>query len=128
PHKPRHTFAQKRLTELLDARVEGEGVAYAELAVETSEGIKVPDVVWISHERLDRIPEDATASPVMPEICVEVLSRGNSEREMTEKRALYFAHGAREVWLYDLDGTLRFFDADGPLDRSTFAPTMPTQA
>ncbi|MEM8560185.1 MAG: Uma2 family endonuclease, partial [Bacteroidota bacterium] len=47
PHKPRHTFAQKRLTELLDARVEGEGVAYAELAVETSEGIKVPDVVWI---------------------------------------------------------------------------------
>ena len=31
-----------------------------------------------------------------PEICIEVLSPGNSRAEMTEKKALYFAAGAEK--------------------------------
>jgi len=35
---------------------------------------------------------------IAPEICVEVISPRNSPEEMAEKRALYFAAGADEVW------------------------------
>lgn len=50
------------------------------------------------------MPSTDTAPPV----CIEVLSPSNSEREMQEKAALYFAAGAEEVWLCATDGAMRF--------------------
>jgi Uma2 family endonuclease len=47
--------------------------------------------------------------PRAPEICVEVLSPGNTEAEIQEKMALYFDAGAREVWLCERSGAMSFF-------------------
>jgi Uma2 family endonuclease len=63
-------------------------------------------------------------STLAPEICVEVLSEGNTDAEMQEKRKLYREAGAGEVWLVAEDGSVRFF-ADERLDRSTIAPAFP---
>jgi len=125
PHKPRHSFAQIRITDLLREHLDRPGQRAVEFAVSTAKGVKVPDVVWISDERAQQIPEDAEASPVMPDLVIEVLSATNTEAEMAEKRALYVAEGAREVWLVGEDGTVRFFDAEGPMDASDLAPSFP---
>ena len=67
--------------------------------------------------------------PTAPEICVEVLSPGNTGAEMREKRQLCFDAGAREVWVCGLDGTLRFFsrDAAAPMLASRSCPQFPKQ-
>lgn len=129
PPKPQHADAQGDIHTLLvtTAKPRGEGKVRPEYAVETSGGVKVPDVVWISAERRAAIPDGAEASPVAPEICVEVLSDSNTEAEMTEKRRLYFEAGAEEVWIVSQGGAARFYDTDGRLDASKRAPDFPQQ-
>jgi Uma2 family endonuclease len=125
PHTPFHSRVQSRLLRLLDDHVADAGEATIEVAVRTDAGVKVPDVVWLSDDRWARIPEDAEASPVTPELCVEVRSESNTDEEMTAKRRLYLDEGAQEVWICDADGRLRIFDAEGERSRSALAPTAP---
>lgn len=125
PHKPHHSRQQSTILRLLDQHVDVPGEATVELAVETPAGIKVPDVVWMSERRWTQIPDAAEASPVMPELCVEVLSASNTEDAMSAKRALYFSEGAEEVWTCDLDGTIRFYTPEGEHSTSTLAPSFP---
>lgn len=125
PHKPYHGYLRMRIGELLLRHVERPGRRAVEFAVETPKGVKVPDVVWLSDERWAQIPEDAEASPVMPELCVEVRVEDNTDAEMREKRQLYLEEGAQEVWVCDADRHFRFFDADGERDRSALAPDCP---
>lgn len=66
------------------------------------------DTTWASETRYESI-YDARAHREAPEICVEVLSPRNTPEEMQEKKALYFAAGAEEVWFCKVDGTMRFF-------------------
>jgi Uma2 family endonuclease len=131
PHKHDHSFAQYRIGRLIETHLENPdpstGRIGMEFAVVTADGVKVPDVVWISAGRVADIPGDAEASPVAPEICVEVLSASNTELEMKEKRALLFERGAREVWLAHIDGTVRFFEPEGEREQSKCAPAFPRQ-
>ena len=62
-----------------------------------------------------------------PEICVEVLSPGNSDTEMQEKMALYFDAGAREVWLCETDGAMKFFAGGVSVHASKLCPDFPKQ-
>jgi Uma2 family endonuclease len=125
PHKPHHSFLQSKILRLLDRHAPSSGESVVEFSVETPNGMKVPDVVWISAARRQQIPNDAEASPVMPELCVEVLSGSNTDAEMAEKRQLYFETGAEEVWTCSPDGQIRFFDADGERSTSALAPSFP---
>ncbi len=125
PHKPRHSLQQGRLIDLLRDHLTQPGARAVEFAVETAKGVKVPDVVWISRERLAQIPEDAESSPVVPELCVEVLSEGNTPAEIDEKRRLYFEGGALEVWVCAPDGTMAFYDQRGEIPASKLAPSFP---
>ena len=120
PPKPEHGFSQSRTSRrIFEALGEVVGV---EFSVYTSGGVKIPDVIWMSEERRAQISEDAEASPVMPELCVEIMPDSNTEAEMADKRRLYFDGGAEEVWIVDQGGGVRFFDADGPIEQSTLAP------
>ena len=125
PHKPQHSFTQVRLTDLLDEHAPENGQRAVEFAVETPEGVKVPDVVWMSDERIAQIPEEAEASPLVPELCIEVLSAGNTRQEMAGKVKLYLDGGAREVWLVSADGTVAFYGKSGPTEASAIAPSFP---
>lgn len=65
-----------------------------------------------------------------PEICVEVLSPSNKRGEIEEKRRLYFEAGAREVWICERSGQIRFFLKAAPAKdagRSALCPDMPVK-
>lgn len=127
PQKPGHGLLQGRIVALLVEQVARRGRGAVEFAIETSRGVKLPDVVWISEERLRDVPATAEAAPIAPEICVEVLSYSNTRGEIEEKRRLYFEHGAVEVWTCDMKGRMRFYDSSGERSSSAVAPTFPRQ-
>lgn len=127
PHKPHHGILQTRISDLLRDHASRSGIRAVEFAVETAKGVKVPDVIWVSDERFAELSGEEEASPVMPEIVVEVLSEDNMEAEIAEKRRLYLDEGAEEVWTCDEDGTMRFYDANGPRDRSALVSAFPSQ-
>ncbi|MGB7248904.1 MAG: Uma2 family endonuclease [Phormidesmis sp.] len=61
----------------------------------------IPDVVWVSNERLANGIDDAGHFIVAPELMVEVLSAGeiNEQRDRTVKLKLYSLHGVQEYWI-----------------------------
>jgi len=126
PSKAKHGALQFRIGVLLLEFVRRGGEVVTECAVKTSAGTKVADVAWISTTRWEQVKDELDVS-IAPEICVEVLSPGNSTEEMELKRNLYFAAGAEEVWICTEDGTIRFYDATGELADSARAPNFPTK-
>jgi Uma2 family endonuclease len=72
------------------------------------------DAAFISHERLATIEDLDKFAPFAPDLAVEVMSPSNTAREMEKKVALYFAAGARAVWVFD------------PKKRTTAFYTSPT--
>lgn len=100
------------------------GEAFPECAVDTSDGTKVPDVVWASESKLQK-HFDLASWPEAPEICVEFLSYTNTDDEMEAKRRLYFERGAAEVWLCSEQGQLTFFAPKGQLALSALCPSFP---
>jgi Uma2 family endonuclease len=119
-----HSFKGSELIRLLNEHLNG-GQALHEVPISTSDGVRAADVAWLSDAQL----AEAKKTNILltaPEICVEVLSPRNSEKEMQEKMALYFDAGATEVWLCDDDGSLRFFTApETPGQDSLLAPEFP---
>ena len=127
PHRVIHSEIQSVLQEELNHRLRG-GRAVQEYAIQTSAGVRVADVVWRSDERWKTIrASDMGAAPIAPEICIEVLSEGNADAEMQEKRGLYFEAGAQEVWHSDISGHLRFIALEGELSDSRLVPSCPTR-
>lgn len=62
---------------------------------------RLPDVSFIISERLAQA-EDLTFAPGAPDLCVEVISKSNTRREISRKIKEYFRHGARLVWVFDI--------------------------
>ncbi len=104
------------------------GSVLTECPVETEDGTKVADVAWISAKRY-KPHRDAFSLPVAPEICVEIVSLGNTRLEMEGKKRLYFDLGAREVWLCDDEGRLEFFvkESEQAVRKSAVCPGFPTR-
>ena len=46
------------------------------------------------------MPDDAVLS-IVPDLVIEILSSGNTKKEMDKKLSLYFAAGVRLVWYAD---------------------------
>ncbi|MGD1949062.1 MAG: Uma2 family endonuclease [Leptolyngbyaceae cyanobacterium] len=61
----------------------------------------IPDVVWISKERLANGTDDAGHLVVTPELMVEILSPGerNEQRDREFKLKLYSLYGVQEYWI-----------------------------
>ena len=84
------------------------GRTVTECPISTADGVRATDVAWISHARLAAIGENVCLTQAS-EICVEVLSPDNTQREMSERKALFFVAGAQEVWFCDRKGKMTFF-------------------
>ncbi len=125
PAKVIQSFYQGKIQTLLESSLTT-GIIMPELAIETTDGVKVADVVWVSDERADIIL-DETAASIAPEICVEVKSGSNTLTEMLEKKALYLEAGAEEVWICDKKGKLYFYNSQGPTEHSVRSPDFPKQ-
>ena len=64
--------------------------------------VRIPDLSFISRTRLARHRRArAPILPLAPDLAVEVLSDGNTRREMERKVNEYFGAGCRLVWLVD---------------------------
>ncbi|MEH1787023.1 Uma2 family endonuclease [Nostoc sp.] len=61
----------------------------------------IPDLVWISHERLAQLLDDEGHLRGAPELIVEVLSPGttNERRDREAKLKLYSSTGVQEYWI-----------------------------
>lgn len=96
--------------------------------------VRMPDVAYISRARLPggRFPKEPVPL-LVPDLAVEVLSEGNTPKEIGRKRRECFESGVRLVWVLDLetrtadvytrpdrpDATV---DADGALDGGDVLP------
>ncbi len=105
----------RRLWESLPA-----GEVITACSVETDQGVKVADVAWCSLEFIGRHGLETPYSEA-PEICVEIVSPSNSGREMQEKAGLYFARGAKEVWIVSESGSVQVYGPEGARERSELA-------
>jgi Uma2 family endonuclease len=123
PANNRHALLQSRLAQMLRAAM-GCGETLTEASIQTSNGVRVPDVVWASDGFLDRHGEETPFSRA-PEICVEVVSPSNARGEMLEKIALYLEAGAREVWLVTDAAALEIQDREGVRATSSLIPDAP---
>lgn len=63
----------------------------------------IPDVVWVSNERLDVLLDDAGHLTAAPDLVIEVLSSGveNERRDREAKLKLYSSRGVQEYWIAD---------------------------
>ena len=100
------------------------GRVMSECPVVTADGVKVPDVAWLSKAQADAFAGRA-AAPAAPDVCIEIKSPSNSKKEMDIKRALYFAAGAKEVWICDEEGALTFWNMAGKHKRSNLFTAFP---
>ncbi|MCI5167280.1 MAG: Uma2 family endonuclease [Candidatus Electrothrix sp. GM3_4] len=101
-----------------------EGEVSAEVSIQTSKNVKVADVAWASAEFISQHGFETPYS-MAPEICVEVISPGNTKGEMAEKRELYLAKGAKEVWFCDESGEMEFFTYEGRIAVSKICSYFP---
>ncbi|MBB1126442.1 Uma2 family endonuclease [Thiospirillum jenense] len=119
-----HSGLQMEIAVLLRELLK-DGKSYAEISIETAKNVKVADVVWASNQFLSQYGLE-TPYHVAPEICVEVMSPSNTEREMLMKTELYLERGAQEVWICLATGQLRFFTSAGQQTHSPLCPDFPT--
>ena len=127
PARNRHGKFQIQIGHLLRQMLP-DGVTVSECAIQTAENVKVPDVAWTSFARYDAATEpDEVYTDTAPEICVEIISPSNSPEDQMHKGRLYLQAGADEFWLCNELGDVRFFDANGPLERSRLCPDFPAK-
>nr|VFJ95425.1 MAG: Putative restriction endonuclease [Candidatus Kentron sp. LFY] len=107
-------------------KLTGSGRTISECSIQTTKGVKVADVAWASYDFLGK-NRHKTPYPESPEIVIEILSPApaNSRQEMQDKKRLYFAAGAKEVWLCGENGTMAFFSAQGDLPESRIVAGFP---
>jgi Uma2 family endonuclease len=65
--------------------------------------IRIPDVSFVSKARMKaaKIRPWGKIEPLVPELAVEVLSRGNTKQEMDQKLVDFFQAGVQLVWYVD---------------------------
>jgi Uma2 family endonuclease len=127
PPAARHGSYQSEIAYLLRTLMP-EGRVLTECPISTADGVKAADVAWASPECL-RDLGNRVCFPKAPEICVEVLSPGNIEAEIQEKKALYFDAGANDVWICSESGAMNFLSgaAGKAMDTSRLCPQFPRQ-
>jgi Uma2 family endonuclease len=112
PPAPSHGSYQSRISYLLQTLL-NEGRTLSECPISTADGVKAADVAWASAKTMKALGNRA-CFPTAPEICVEVISRRNTQAEIAEKKSLYFEAGAQEVWLCSEKGAMGFYLEDSP--------------
>lgn len=94
-----------------------------DISVMTDRGVRVPDVVWMRPERWAAMKRETPLSAA-PDVCVEVLSTGNTRQEIRMKTGAYLRAGAREVIVVGLKGEVECYGPEGPRASSALGITL----
>lgn len=63
--------------------------------------VPVPDLTYVSYQRLPIEWEEDEACPVVPELVIEIISPLSTFGEMTQKATDYLQAGVDRVWVFD---------------------------
>ena len=85
------------------------GRVLVECSIQTTDGVRVADVAWVSNKRL-KVMGWTTPFAQAPELCVEIMSPANTWAEMHMKAGLYLQAGAEAVWVIGPDGKRTVID------------------
>jgi Uma2 family endonuclease len=113
-----HSLLQGEIAKRLGGQSNGH--VFTELAIQTSMGVRVPDVSWGSEEYVQQHIREVFASSA-PEICVEIISPSNTQEEMLGKVRLFIGAGANEVWIVTEEGSVSYYDETGQISVSSYA-------
>ena len=100
-----HSAVQAALIVLLQSWSQDKGRVYPEWAIRLerkgADWVPVPDVSYVSYNRLsvDWILDEAC--PVAPELAIEIISPGQTFGNLAEKANDYLFAGVARVWLID---------------------------
>ena len=100
-----HSAVQAALITLLQSWGQGKGRVYPEWAIKLkrkqADWVPVPDLTYISFERLGADWMLDEACPIAPELAIEIISPGQSFGDLAEKATDYLQAGVSRVWLID---------------------------
>ena len=113
-----HSLLQGEIAKRLGGQSNGR--VFTELAIQTSKGVRVPDVSWGADEYVQQHIKEVFASSA-PEICVEIISPSNTKKEILGKIRLFINAGAKEVWIVTEEGGISYFDKSGEISFSAYA-------
>ncbi|MEN9223473.1 MAG: Uma2 family endonuclease [Thermostichus sp. DRC_bins_24] len=107
-HQPswQHQYAASRIFRFLDEWSDSTGLGMANTApglIFAEDDDVAPDVVWISHTRLQTALQEDGKLHSAPELVIEVVSPGsrNASRDRQIKLKLYSRRGVQEYWILD---------------------------
>jgi Uma2 family endonuclease len=90
----------------------------------------VPDLIYVSFDRLPESWNENADCPVPPELAIEIISLGQTFGQMTQKASNYLTGGVLQVWVVDPaaksvpvfypDRTHRTYLGDGAIEDDLF--------
>lgn len=97
-----HSRSTGKIYALLIDWAEHRGRVGIEWAIDlTDDFTPVPDLLYISFNKLPIDWEENAACPIAPELAIEIISPGQTFGQMTQKASLYLASGVLRVWVID---------------------------
>ena len=97
-----HARSGRKILNILEAWAKDRGRAEMEWAFDLSDNYTpVPDLIYVSFDRLPANWNENTACPVPPELAIEIISPGQTFGQMTQKASSYLTGGVLQVWVVD---------------------------
>ena len=114
-----HAAIQSALIILFQSWSQGKGRIYPEWSIPLTrhgkDWVPVPDLTYISFERLPSDWMKNEACPTAPELAIEIISPGQTFGSLAEKASDYLAAGIPRVWVIDPQArTITVFYPDAP--------------
>jgi len=79
--------------------------------------VAVPDLTYVSYERLPQEWDEDAPCPVQPELVIEIISPGQTFGELAAKAEGYLSAGVDRVWLVDTKAqSITVFRKEGGLE------------
>jgi Uma2 family endonuclease len=101
---PKYFHAKSTLAfvKILDRWSDKRGRLGIEWAFDLSEySTPVPDLIYVSFDRLPASWNENAACPVAPELAIEIISPGQTFGQMIQKASNYLTGGVLQVWIVD---------------------------
>ena len=97
-----HAKSTLLLVKIIDRWSDGRGRLGIEWAIDLNDNYSpVPDLLYISFDRLPITWEENDACPVAPELAIEIISPGQTFGQMIQKASIYLNNGVLRVWIID---------------------------
>jgi Uma2 family endonuclease len=97
-----HARAARKILHILAEWAKDRGRAEMEWAFDLSDDhTPVPDLIYVSFDRLPESWNENAACPVSPELAIEIISPGQNFGQMIQKASVYLTGGVLQVWVVD---------------------------